>query len=218
MNFNRRQFFEVSGKGTLGTAMLLSTAGSSAFLLSGCSVWTDIENWIPVGEAALNSILSVLSANGVALAPAIQTVVGLIEAGFTALLAAIKEYQSVTPAPVGALAKVHEAFQAIVDNFTTFLEALKVSSPLLSIIVGLAQIVFSTIAAFVNQIPPAPAPAASLKMHAVSVGGIPVSVAAKSRTRRAFKKDWNSSLDTGVKQGVKVPKAAYLPVTFWEHL
>lgn len=215
----RRQFLEVSGKGALGVAVLTATAGGATFLLSGCNVFTDIENWVPVGEAALNSILSVLTANGVLIAAPVQAIVSLIEAGFAALTAAIKEYQSTTPAPIGALAKIETAFKDIADNFTTFLQSLGVSGGLLGIIVGLGQIIFSTIAGFMNQLP------ASSSLHrtvtigsTMRVGSTTAPVTPKARTRRVFKKDMNSVLDGGKAIGVVIPPSAYLKVSFWEHL
>jgi len=220
---DRRQFLEVSGKGTLGTAILTATAGGSV-MLSGCNVFSDILNWVPVGEAAVNSILAVLTANGVVIAPDAQIIVGLIMAGFTALTAAIKEYQSTTPPPVGALAKIQAAFKAITDNFQTFLASLNVSGGVLGIISGLAQVVFSTIVAFMNQLP---ASSAALRTATVSSSftiGSPifrnvnrVVILPKLRTRRVFKKDWNAVLATAPQVGVICPANAYLPLTFWEH-
>jgi len=209
---NRRQF---AGR-LFAFFALLSTLGS-ALVMSGCNLFTDIMNWIPVGEAALNSILSVLTGNGVVISPAIQSIVALIEAAFAALTAAIKEYQSTTPPPVGALAKIETAFADLANNFTTFLSSLNVSGGLLGIITGLAQVVFSTIAAFVNQLPAS----ASLKrttarISTVKVGPNVITVTPKMRTRRAFKKDWNATLKTAPSVGVICPASAYLPVSFFE--
>ena len=47
--------------------------------------------------------------------------------------------------------------------------------------------------------------------------GQAIPVTPKARTRRAFKKDWNSQLDVGAKAGLMIPKTAYLPVSFFEH-
>ena len=210
---NRRQF-----TGHLATGAAIVAISGEGLLLGGCNLYNDILNWVPVGEAALNSILTVLTSNGVAISPAIQSVVSLIEAGFTALTAAIKEYQSTSPAPVGAIAKIQTAFTDIVDNFSTFLKSLSVSSGLVGIIVGLANIVFSTIAAFQNQLP-APASARfSAAIREVHVGAVSQTVTSKLRTKRAFKKDFNSTLDTGAKAGLVIPKSAYLPLSVWEHL
>ncbi len=214
----RRQFITRSAFTAIGVRFALgaSTLGLAA-AQEGCSVWTDIENWVPVGEAAINSILAVLTANGVVIAAPIQAIVSLIEAGFTALTAAIKEYQSTVPAPVGALQKIETAFTDIVNNFQTFLTSLNVSGGLLAIIAGLAQIVFSTIAAFMNQLPAASSLKRTLVMSATAkVGSTTVPVVPKSRSRRTFKHDFNSVLSSSPQVGVVCPASAYLPVSFWE--
>lgn len=202
----------------LGSILLLALAGGSWLFTAACNVFVDLLNWVPVGEAALNSILSILSTNGVVLNPAVQAAISLINAGFTALTAAVKEYQSTTPAPVGALAKIETALHDIVDNFSTFLSSLSVSSGLLNIITRLAEVVLSTIAAFTNRLP------ASMslkgvrdKMAAVRVGGKLLNVAPQERSRRKFKHDWNGTLKAAPSD-VKVPANAYLPVSFWEKL
>jgi hypothetical protein len=215
MILSRREFGKRATLTAVGMRLALIGAGVG---MAGCNVFNDILNWVPVGEASLNSILTVLTSNGVAIAPAIQSVVSLIEAGFTALTAAVKEYQSTTPAPVGAVAKIQAAFNDIVDNFSTFLKSLSVSSGLVGIIVGLANVVFSTIAAFANQLP-APATAKfSASIREIHVGAVVQTVTPKLRTRRVFKKDFNSTLDAGAKASLVIPKSAYLPLTFWEHL
>lgn len=217
----RRQFLEVSGKGALGTAMLAATAAGGGVMLAGCpifsNVFSDILNWVPVGEAAVDSVLAVLTANGVILPANLQTIIGLVKAGFTALTAAIKEYQSTTPPPVGALAKIQDAFKAVTDNFETFLASLSVSGGLLGIITGLAQIVFSTIAAFMNQLPASSAMRGVVIGSAIKVAGNRVAIVPKLRTRGRFKKDWNSILASAPPLGVTCPANAYLPLTFWEH-
>jgi hypothetical protein len=211
----RREF----GSGFSRFLLLLAATGPWLWT-AGCNVFSDILNWVPVGETALNAILAVLTSNGVLITPAIQTIVNLIEAGFAALTAGIKEYQSTTPAPVGALAKIETAFKDVVDNFRTFLASLNVSGGLLGIVIGLGQIIFSTIAAFLNRLP-----AASSLRRTVSIssservaGSALVVIVPKDRTRRAFKKDWNHVLDAGPAVGVVVPNSAYLKLSLFEHL
>jgi hypothetical protein len=202
---NRRNFTS-----RISAILLFLLAGGTSLLISGCNVFSDILGWVPVGEAALNSILAVLTGNGVAITPAIQSIVSLIEAGFAALTAAIKEYQSTTPAPVGALAKVETAFKDIVDNFSTFLQSLNVSGGLLGIITGLAQIVLSTIAAFVNRLPASTTmKAVSVKASAVTIAGSPITVTPKERNKGAFKHDFNAVLKAAPAD-VKVPANALL--------
>jgi len=199
---NRRIFTKLASK----TLLLMLTMGNALFL-AGCSVWSDILNWIPVGEAALNSILALLSANGVAIAPALQAIVTLIETAFNDLTAAVKEYQSTTPPPAGALAKVQAAFKAITDQFSNFLSQLGVSGGLLSVIAGIAQIVFSTIAGFVNQLPTT---VALSQRSTVAVGSKSFPVVAKKRNVSQFKHDVNVVIDAGKAIGVNCPPNAYL--------
>ena len=202
---NRRDFTK-----RIGSMFLFVAAGGTSLLISGCNVFSDILNWIPVGEAALSSIILVLSSNGVILPAKLQSVIELIRAGFDALSAAVKEYRSTTPAPVGAVAKIETALKDIVDNFSTFLSSLSVSSNLLGIIVGLSQIVLSTIAAFVNRLPPSMSVVpVRARIKSMSVGTTPIVVVAKDRSTGAFKKDFNVVLKTAPSE-VKVPANAYL--------
>ena len=181
----------------------------SAFMVA-CSLWSDVLNWIPVGEAAVNSILAVLAGNGVAITPAIQQIVNLIEAGFNALTAAVKEYQSTTPPPVGALAKVQAAFKDIVDNFGTFLQSLTVPNSILGIITGLAGIVLSPIGAVVNKLPQMAGAKTAMLASSIKINGTAVPVTPHQRSTGGFRHDFNAVLDAGVKVGANVPKSAYL--------
>ena len=202
---NRRTFTSRISAGLL----LLAASGMSLFM-AGCNVFADILSWVPVGEAALNSILAVLTGNGVIVTPVIQSVVSLIEAGFTALTAAVKEYQSTTPPPTGALSKVETAFKDIVDNFSTFLSSLSVSGSLLGIITGLAQVVLSTIAAFVNRLPASTAmKSVSVRLSSVKVGETVIVVTPKARTASSFKRDYDAILKTAPAD-VKIPPNAVL--------
>jgi hypothetical protein len=202
---NRRQF----ARRASSVLLLLLASGTSLFI-AGCNVFSDILNWIPVGEAALNSVLSVLTGNGVIITPAIQSIVALIKAGFTALTTAVNEYQSTTPPPTGALAKIETAFKDIVDNFSTFLSSLNVSGSLLGIITGLAQVVLSTIGAFVNRLPASTAmKSVSVKASNVTVGGTSVAVTPKARTAGSFKHDWDAILKSAPAD-VKIPPNAIL--------
>lgn len=220
---NRREMIRRSTLTVVGTRLAYLAAVSGVAIESeGCNLWNDILNWVPVGEASLNSVLSILTSNGVVIAAPVSAIVTTIEAGFTALTAAIKEYQSVTPPPVGAEAKVQAAFTALVDNFKTFLASLNVPGSIFAIISGLAQVVLSTIAAFENQLPKTTVATASARVSivgdSVHVGPQVVAIVPKHRTRRAYKRDFNAVLDAGVKLGVTVPKSAYHHLTLLERL
>jgi hypothetical protein len=210
---NRRQMIQRSTLTIVGLRLAQGAAIlGTAELMGGCNVFTDIINWIPVGEASVNAMIAVLTSNGIAIAPAVTTAVALTEAGLNALTAAVKEYQATTPPPVGAVAKVQTALKDVVDNFQTFLASLNVPGNIFSVISGLAQVVLSTIAAFEAQIPVAPAAASrtTIVASSVHIGQQTITIVPKHRTVRAYKHDWNATLDTGVKLGVVVPASARL--------
>ena len=212
---NRREF-----NGHLSRAGLVVAIGGATFALEGCNVIQDIINWEPVAEDSFNAILNILSVNGISLAP-VQVAIAAVDAALVALKAAAQEYQSTSPTPVGALAKLQAALKAVVDNIGTFLQALNIGNvPLLNIIAGLAQIIFSTIAAFQNQLPTAIGLAKTTLVGAtIRVAQTVVPVVPKTRTKRAFKKDWNGTLDSGKNAlGIMVPETAYLKLSLFERL
>jgi len=212
MAITRREF-----AGHLATGAAAIALGGATIEMSGCNVWTDIENWIPLGIAAVNSILAILEANGVPLAAPIQLIVNTIQAGFTALEAAIKEYQSTTPAPVGVLQKIETIFTDIVNNFGTFLTQLGLKGGLLSLISSLVQIILSTISGFMNELPSV-ATRALVAHTGLKAGSMTVPVLPIKRTRRGFKKDWNNTCYGAPAIGVQCPPAAYFSVSFFESL
>jgi hypothetical protein len=206
---NRRYFLQRAPLTAIGLRIALG-AGTIGIALTqeGCNLFDDILNFVPVGEAAVNSVLSILSANGVVLPMGLQEIIKLVEAGFTALTAAVKEYQSTTPPPVGALAKIQAAFKDVVDNFSTFLASLNVSGGLLSIVAGIAQIIFSTIAAFVNRLP-APVGRTMTVSASYRVASATVIIIPKHRSVGQFKHDVDAVL-AGAPAGVVVPPSAKL--------
>jgi hypothetical protein len=220
MNINRRRFIGKSSLTLIGMRIFLLTGTSLSMV--GCNLFTDIENWVPVGIAAVNSILGVLSANGVVISGPIQMTVTVLMNALNAVIAAIKEYQSTSPAPAGTLAKVELAVKDVVDQFGAFLNQLNVlPAGLFAIISGLAQVVISTITAFMNELPATSTAAYSRAIATRTtfrVGSLNVAIVPKKRTIRSFKKDFNSTLDGATTLGVAVPKTAYLKLTLVEHL
>jgi hypothetical protein len=219
MKVNRREFVKRSSLTAIGIRLAI---GASSLGMVGCNVFTDIENWVPVGIAAVNSILGVLSANGVVISAPIQLAVKTLMDAFNAITAAVKEYQSASPAPVGTLAKVELAIKDVLDQFGAFLNQLNVlPNGLFAIISGLAQVVISTITAFMGELP-ATSTAAYARASAVrttySVGAVMIPVVPKKRSVKQFKKDFNSTLDGAKNTGVAVPQASYLKLTLSEHL
>jgi hypothetical protein len=211
----RRQFLEVSGKGALGVAVLTATAGTAGFVMEGCTltvdkILTDIENWVPVGLAAFQAIVTLLDGAAAPLAP----IVSIITAAFNQVVADIKMYQAITPPPAGALASIEAALQIIVTNFQAFLSSLNITdSKLVTLVIGFAEIILNTIAGFAAQLG-----STSTALHVevaktVTVSGKTVAVTASTNTltRRSFKKAWNKVAVAG-----SHPECE-LALTFWEH-
>lgn len=202
----RREFVKLVGTGS-GVLALGST-------MVGCNVWTDILNWEPIGVDALNSIIAVLAANGFPVSGAVQQIVSDINAGFMALAAAVKEYQSTTPPPVGALQKVEAAFQAIVDQFGAFFTSLNLpGGNLFNLIASLVKIVLDTIAGFENRLP-----SGTVTLTRVfKTNRLTIPIKPTARSRRAFKHDFNAELTGPTATGLRIPPNAKLPLSFWEN-
>ena len=197
--FHRRGFIKFAAAGAgyvaMGGAGGLALAGAG-----GCNVFDDILNWIPVADASIEAIVQLLENAGV-LSPVagapINAALGLVDASVAQLKADVAAYKAITPPPAGALAKIQAGLQIVATNFQAFLAALKISdSKLLQLVVGLAQIILSTIAGFegtLSQQPGAAAPITTARINRTyRVAGETVSVLVEHRSRRKFKKDWNS--------------------------
>jgi len=203
MDFTRRDF--TKGMGT--TALFLLATGGTALTMTGCNVFTDIENWVPVGTAAFNSIVVLLETAGL-INPAMAPVIAAIRLGFTEILADVKAYLAIQPPPVGALAKIQAVFGLIVSNFQDMLSQLQIATgPILTLVISLAQVILSTIAGFLGQLPVA----ASVLTGTLKVGKETVAYTAQKRSVRQFKKDWNSKVKAG-----NHPEMA-LSLSFMEH-
>jgi hypothetical protein len=204
---SRREFGKLSGAALAGLAV------TSSIELEGCSVISDIQSWIPVAQASVNSLEAILTNNGVNIGP-VQAVITDIQAGLAAVLGAAQQYAATTPAPVGALQKIEAAFSAVVANFGKFLTQLNLpGGGLLNLISALVGLVLSTIAGFVNRLPAVPA--GFVASFSVRAPGVMFTVVPKSRSRRAYKKSWNAQLDSA--KGVKIPPEAKQHLSFFEH-
>jgi hypothetical protein len=124
MELNRRQFFEVSGKGTLGSAALLATAGGSVFVLEGCNALDELTTWMPVGLSAFDSIVSLINPiAGSVLAVSVSTADSL----WNAVSTAIANYQHTSDPTTTLLDKVIAALDALQGGLTQVLSAIPVS-------------------------------------------------------------------------------------------
>jgi hypothetical protein len=193
---NRRTFV-----GHLSAAAAIAFAGVS---LEGCSLESEILAWIPAGEAAVNSILGVLSANGVAVPAAVNATVQMIEAGFTALTTAVKNYEATTPPPTGAIASIEAALASVSSAFNQFVSGISpTAGKILTLVVDLGDVVLSTIAGFQNSLG-----TGTVAVSLTNSRG--TAVVALKRSKRQFRHDWNARLTAATTLGAVVPKSAYL--------
>jgi hypothetical protein len=209
MQITRRQFHGHLVRGGLA----LAVAGTS-LSLEGCpisisGVLTAIENWVPIGLDAIDTILTLLGPIGTPY----LAIIALVKAGFAQLVLDIKAYQAITPPPVGALAKIEATLNVIVTNFQSFLSSINVpDSALLTTILGFAEVILSTIAGFVQQIGATSAKLSVTVARQITISGHPVTVTPNTTTltRGSFKKAWNHvAIDNGHPE-------AQIKLTFWE--
>ena len=193
MQLSRRGMLKVSA-----SSVLLYFVASASSLLIGCSfssVFSAIQSWIPIGLNAFNSVLLILEGAGLinpVEGSAIAAFIAVIKAGFAQLSADVEAYQAITPPPAGALAKIEAVMGVIVSNFQAFLTSIKVSdSTIINLVVGLVQIILSTIAGFQAALPSAASGKVSA-MAPVQFGGTVIAVVPKRRSRKQFAKDFNA--------------------------
>jgi hypothetical protein len=205
---NRRTFLNRAARLVAAIAVL-----GVSLTLTGCSALTDLLNWIPVGLQAISSILSLLSGAGVVVGPAISTIIGLIQVGLADLRLAIVEYQSTVPPPAGALAKIDTFLADLVSNIGNVLQQLPTGpASIITLVVGLFELVLSTIEGFLMQIPAAAAGALpktdAVFKRGMTVNGVAVSIGPrKNLTRRAFIRDYNRLVDAGGQPGAALPES-----------
>lgn len=182
---NRREFGRIAGIGVLA-----ATVGGSTIALDGCNVWTEIEQWLPTGIAAFESVVVLVAPLA---APGIDAIAEAVKAAFAVLSAAVDQYRN-APADQKAtfLQKVTLAFELVSSNLQQFLSAINVAStnPIIAIVLGLVKIILSTIMGFVNRI----APSSSTASRSMKMGGQSITVTPVLRSRAKFKADFNSEL------------------------
>jgi hypothetical protein len=208
----RRQFNGRLTKAALLARLAMATeVGGALIALEGCGLASDIETWVPVGKAAMQSIELVLQQNGFPLSAEETLIFNGIIAALTALDNAAIAYGKTNPPPVGTLQELQAAFNAVTAQLATFFQTLALpEGNVLSLIVGFANIIIDAILGFENQVPPAPAGARTFTMS-VSYRVASRAFTAKPKVYkhpREFKSDWNHMADTWARVGVAVPAQA----------
>ena len=188
MVITRREFGKAVSMTALGGTIGLTTMG-----LSCSSVFTDIENYVPIGIAAFQEVLSLIDPTEAALlAPIIQTV----KAAFADLDAIVQQYESAPAASKATLlGKISTAISAVMSELQQFWnDANLPDGGLASTIEGVLQIVLSTLAAFLPllgvAVPVSGAFGAEPYGHKKLARTIPFTAA--KRSQKQFKSDVNA--------------------------
>lgn len=133
----------------------------------GCwvgNLYSDILQYSPVALAALQSVLSILAANGISTdSTVIGAAIMLYKSGLADVQAAVTQYEN---APQGQkstlLLAISEALTVAEANINQFWNSLTIPDPKLeSLIEGLLGVVTTTLAGFASQLPAATSPKAS---------------------------------------------------------
>jgi hypothetical protein len=141
MKLSRREF----GKRT-SLGLLFAALGAPLFT-SGCNVVSSLIAYIPWITRALNAITSIL---GSFMPPGATVIINIIVAALADLQAALVEYQA-DPVPTDKdtlLHKIETFLKDITQNFQQFLDAMAVNGPIASVVLGIIQVVLSTLGWF----------------------------------------------------------------------
>lgn len=182
----RRQFGKTVAVGTLGVGIGITTMGVSCD-----TVFQDIENYVPIGLAAFQEVISLINPTEAALlAPIIQ----IVKAGFADLESDITQYINAPATSKSTLlGKIETAVSIVIGNLNQFWSDLKLpDGNLATTIIGVLQVVISTLAAFLPLIG-IPALAKSTAPNA-----IPVLPRTKKQLQKAqVKADINAAFSHG---------------------
>lgn len=202
---NRREFV-----GTLSAGAAALALSGASLELEGCnptSVWTQIQQWVPVGISAFESIVALVMPLA---APGIDAIAEMVKAGFASLASAIDDYLN---APAAEKATFAQRVQLILtdlgNNIQAFLTAIGQSSnPIVKVAAALISILVNVIAGFLNQIP---GPAAFKFRTELHVGSTVIPVVATNMNRSTFIAAFNEQLNASGHSDLDIPHKAPLP-------
>lgn len=152
---DRRQFFEISGKGALGTALFVATAGTTGVMLAGCNTdWittaiNDLPTIVSIATTVATIVATALGAG--AISPAVAAIITTASQAAQVALATvqqlIKDYQAQPNDSV--LQKIHTTLLDIQGNLGQILDAAHVENVALRTVIiatmGLAITVMTQI-------------------------------------------------------------------------
>jgi hypothetical protein len=181
---NRRSF-------NRNTMFLILGACAAPFSMTGCGLLSDLQAWIPIANAAISGIVTVI---GTFMPPGALLIINIIKAALSDLGSTIAQYEADSnPADKATWeAKISTILTDIASNFQNFLAQLNLgNNPIMNIVIGLAQVVLAAIEGFLGQLP------ATAKTKTIGtsfiVGGKLMAVTPKYYKKvQQFKSDYNA--------------------------
>jgi hypothetical protein len=194
-----------------GGVLLAATGGVPLFGMYTCSsstsVWTEIQQWVPVGISAFESIIALIVPID---SPAIDAIAEMVKAGFASLAGAIDDYINAPAADKASLgARVQLILTDIGNNIQAFLTAIGQSAnPIVKVAVAIISIIVNTIAGFLGNIPGPVALKFRTELH---VGATTVPVVPVRMSRASFISAVNEELNGAGRSDLNIPHKSPLP-------
>lgn len=145
----RRQFFEVAGKGAIGTALLVAEAGTASFVLTGCpatsvaAVLQELYNWIPTAIVAFDGVVKLVDTT-------LTAIGATVDVAWAVLQTAVSNYQHTTDPTTTMFDKIIAALDAVEASMTQIIAALPPGIP--AAVLAAAQIGFALLLATLKDI------------------------------------------------------------------
>jgi hypothetical protein len=198
IQYGRRRFLVVSGKGVLTAALLTAEVSTAGFLLTGCAITLDdIKNWTQEAADALGTVMTLLGAVGIACAACLIALPVAI-AAINAIAGAITAYENAPAADKATLwGKILTALQAAFDQVTAFFQTANIpGASIANMIVNIASLVLSAITGFIQKF--FPNAAAWFKAKKAALGsGQAIPIIAKQYNPDQFKSAFNAIVVAG---------------------
>ena len=176
---------------SFSTWLLLFAVGIAAFTMSGCNVLQDLIDYIPWIVRALQSISSIV---GPFMPAPAATILGIITGALTDLQAACVQYQG-DPLPAdkaNLLAEIKTFLKDIANNFQLFLNALATAGPVLGVVLGIIQVVLSTLGWFSGSLPVSATATAMQMPMTLRASNQILYIIPQKRSLKQFKQDFNT--------------------------
>ena len=195
----RRQFFERTGKGVLGLAIVRAAAiGSVAFLAIGCKITlADVLTWVNDGAGGISTIIGLLVSAGVLACATCSVIANAAVAAIAAIGTAIQAYEN-APASGKAtlLGKIQTAIQAAITAATEFFKSVAIpGGTLADTILSLAGLILSALTGYLQDFfPTALGTVRSFHLgsNAAVSSPVAISVTPKSMSLRQYNAAWNA--------------------------